>query len=476
MSKKTQRIFTLTLTAIVIFLMAGLYFWTIRQEPEDDTPQEIPSTSVQLIQREEAQVTEIIFYSNGARAYMTSFIDGLGILQWAYSAAPDYILMPHLLRDKARHSWLLSAVDTAHENFADVELEMFGLSPPSLVVESVFYDGTRHRIKIGGQTTDLRHYFLMIDDDPAIYLVNAIVAQRLKYGAADMLDLSLPPVDITAAEYIRIAERGAEPIVLAYSEVPHENPFAGIIPEVGGEQLIMFAPLAGMTVSHSRLMEHVIQPISQMRLLELADLHPTDLTQFGLDSPSAEFVFITPQTEIHWKFGDTFTSGGAELIYVKTADRPHVFIAEASYAEALKNIDALNIAERFLALINITDVEKITVATPEISYEMVMNHIEGTFDIEPTVNGIPADDGAVRNVFRQIIGLAADGEIEPFVPQTAPEIIITHRRIENPDTELRFYHYNANFLAVSVDGGELMFATNRRVLGRVLEGLRALAE
>jgi len=475
MSRKIQRIFTLSLTAIVIVIMAGLYFWQARQVTEE-IAEEIPSTSVALIQREESEVAEISFYSEGVRTFLTPFTDGWGMIQWSYSGAPDYNLLTHLTRDKGRPSWIITAVDTAHENSEELELALFGLEPPAITVESTFHDGSRHTLHLGSQTANLQHYFLMVDDDPAIYLINAILGERLLYTASDMLDMSLPAIRVDEAEYIRIAERDSAPIVLALrgDEFP-PSPLEGLMQEVGGEQLIMHEPIPGMALSNSRLMESVIHPISQLRLTELAHLHPENLTPYGLDNPLLEFIFRTARMEFHLQFGDTFMRDGEEFIYVKVTDRPHVFIARNDHAASLVGINPLNIADRFLALVNITDVESISIDY-ENSLRMVMNHIPDTFDIEPTINGITVDDADFRRAFRDIISLLADAEIEPFTPQGTPELTITHHRIDNPDTQLRFFNYNANFLAVSIDGGEAIFATNRRAVDRLIGTLEGLIQ
>lgn len=465
-----QKIWTLCLMLVLVALMAGSYFWLMRR-PEDDAPEEIPSTAVNLIQRAEDEVAEIAFYYEGTRSYLTSFIDEVGRLQWAYSDAPNYTLNPHRVREKARPAWLLTAVDTAHENTAYLKLAAFGLEPPLLTVKTTFHDGSRQTLKLGSQTADRQHWFFMLDGDPAIYLITAVLAERLLFGAGDMLDMSLPFANVNEAEYIRIAERGLTPIVLALrGEDDPPSPLEGLITEVGGEQLIMREPIHGFAISNSRLMESVIHPITQLQFHELADLHPTDLYSFGLEPPALEFTFRTAHGEIHYMFGETFTLDGKDFIYVKTAGRPHVFIAEHAPVAAIFGLKAFDIAERFLALVSITDVESITIDA-ETFYKMVMNHVPNTFDIEPTVNGLYVDDSAFRTAFRHIISLLADAKVEPFSPQTAPKFTITHHRIENPDTQLRFYHYNANFLAVSIDGGEARFATNRLAIERLFEFL-----
>ncbi|MCL2386364.1 MAG: DUF4340 domain-containing protein [Defluviitaleaceae bacterium] len=477
MSRKFQRGFNLTLTIIVVALMALVYFWVVRQRPEEevhveDTPEEIiviPET-ISLIQREEEDVFGVIVTANDTRTYLRPVVDNAGRIQWEYTATP-YILAPHLVREKARSAWSLTALQIAHEDTSNLQLADFGFQPPTLTMEAAFRDGSIYTITLGSRTPDNLHYFVMIDDSPTMYLISALTAEIMQLDLADMLDMSLPVMSINDVEYMRIAKRDAPPIVLGLGDTSDAPLLAGFIPEVGSEQLIMHAPISGMFLNHARFMEYVIMPISQLRLQELADLHPEDLSPFGLDYPALHFVFRTPFDEINLKFGDTFTRNGVELIYVKFAERPHVFITRQSHAAALFDVEALQITERSLALVPITDVESVSIYSPQGDFSLVMNHVPNSFDINPTVNGIPMEESPFRRIFRDILNLAADAEIPPTMPASPPEIIIIHHRLENPDIVLHFYDYNANFLAATVDGNEAIFVTNRRAIERLLETL-----
>jgi hypothetical protein len=379
-----------------------------------------------------------------------------------------------MTREKARHAWALAAIDTTHENTANIFLYDFGFDSSRHTVRISFHDGTIHTLIIGGQTTDRQHFFALFDESPAMYLLTAQTVERLLLQVEDMLDLSLPHMQIQDAEYVRVERNNQPPIVLGIDhegilESPLEG-MAGLLMEVGIEQLVMLEPIAGMTLNNIVMMEEFIMPISQLRLLELANIHPADLGPFGLHDPTLEFAFRTHDAEMHLLFGNTFTYNGVEFIYVKHADRPHVFKSLAAHAAILSNLSPLDIAMRSVALIDITDVEQVVVQGEE-TFTMVMNHVPNSHDISPTVNGVLAEARAFRRAYMNIINISADAEIEPFTPDAEPEFIITYYRINNPNTEIRLYNYNANFLAISLDGGSLEFVTNRRSVALIFEHL-----
>ncbi|MCL1878531.1 MAG: DUF4340 domain-containing protein [Defluviitaleaceae bacterium] len=486
---KAQKILTLSTTVFITVVLAVLYFWQIGRGFDEAEPEEIPSGTVGLLNRDESEVVEVVFYRGGEqmnermyeRTYARPFTDRFGMLQWSYSAATGFDLRVHMVRDKVRPTWILTASDTAHENAADLDLADFGLAPPALTAEAIFYDDTRNRIHLGSRTADLQFYFAMVEGDPAIYLINAVLGERLLYTVGDMIDLSLPAMDISEAEYIRIAVRGAEPIVLglAGADFP-PSPLAGIMEEVGGEHLIMYAPIYGIPLSHSRFLERIFDPMESLRLREVAALVPDDLADFGLDDPALEFILRTPDRETHLKFGDTFSRGVADFIYVMEASRPHVFIADAANPATVIATEPMQIVDRALALVSIADIERVTVRMTDrvtdhmtdrvavSEYELIFNHIPDTSEIAPTLNGYPIDPDDARHAFRLIIGLIADADIEPFIPTSEPYRTITHHHIDGTTTELRFFDYNANFLAVSINGGEAVFVTSRLAVDRIL--------
>ncbi|MCL2197732.1 MAG: DUF4340 domain-containing protein [Defluviitaleaceae bacterium] len=476
MSRKTQRIVNLSITLAVIALMLFAYFWAVHR-PGEVTPEAPPPSAVQLLQRKESEVVRVEFSYDGAREYMTPFLDEMGRIQWAHSEAEGFVLDIHAARDKVRPAWLLAALDVAHEDATEVELAEFGLAPPLLTVTSFFDDGSTHTLRLGSATIDYQFYFLMIDDDPAIYLISLVLGERLLTDVADMIDLTLPLIHIEEAVYIRVTEAGKPPVVLAMrtADMP-AHPLDGLIPELGGEHLVMHEPFFGLQLSTSRLIEQIIHPMTQVRLREVAEVTPQSLAVFGLDEPVLEFEFITWHggNDVHLKFGDSFTHGGMEFIYVKVVGRPHVFIAEREHPATVMGINPLDIADRFLALIHIADVEMLTIEAGARSFTLTMNHIPDTFDIEPTINGQSVDADDFRTAYFHAISLLADADIEPFYPEGEPEVIITYHRFDSPDFQLRFYDFNANFFAVGGDSDAAMFVTNRRAVERLISFIEGL--
>jgi len=290
-------------------------------------------------------------------------------------------------------------------------------------------------------------------------------AERFLSKLPDMLDARLPAWGTAETlQYLLVAERDRDPIELIRK--PHYE-FEHL------EWLIMMQPLQGREIVPGSFDYRIMQTFSEFSLGGLANLHPYDYSPYGLDNPSLELIFRSLHGEAHLIFGDIFfrdiDGNETAFIYVRFADRPHVFEALFNPLRVIFDMNPVLIMERFVALVGIQTVERITVTSLGLEYEIHINHVGDGHAIEPTINGIPVDVPAFRSAYMQLVGLGINSEIEPFAPQTEPAHTILYTRVvtdegeyQEDDIYLRFYIYNDHFLAVSVNGEEIWYVITRR--------------
>jgi len=212
---------------------------------------------------------------------------------------------------------------------------------------------------------------------------------------------------------------------------------------------------------------------------EMINLHGDDLTPYGLDDPSLELIYQAPHGEAHLLFGDIFVreEGGEAVafIYVKFVDRPHIFEAEYEPLRVMIGMNPLQFISRFIALVDITTVERIYIQAPYTDFEIHINHVPDANNvIEPIINGISVDDSEFRTLYRLIIGLGIDYEIEAFTPSDAPLYVIRYVRPDEYDIEIRLFAYDDNFHAVSVNGEDAWFVVSRRSVDLLIASLQSM--
>jgi len=458
MRKLKKEIISLVVAVLVVGGLLGALAWQRNRDaaPEEEPP--APATSTQIIQRTEAELVSATFQTPYETNVMVPLETEAGSREWAWEGA-DYVLDNTNARHKVRGAFNLFANQVVHENAAEAGIDLgdFGFHPPYMTVTSQFEDGTTTILHLGSLTADHLARFAIVEGEPGLYTVANLSADRLFWGLEDLICRLLPVWTIEEIQYALIAQQGQEPVEFRIEE---HHDFEGVY------WLVMQQPFPGREVFGMSLDHHIFEPLAPFVLGDVVSVHPTNLTPYGLDNPSMEFIYQAPHGEAHLLFGDVFmrdvNGASTQFIYVKFADRPHVFEALHEPVSALFDINPLQFIDRFIALMNIQDVERMEVLTPGGDFDIVINHIEDSTDIEPTINNAPVDDSEFRLIYRLAIGIGIDSEIASVTPPATPLYTIRYILHEGEDTVLTFYDYNEHFLSVSVDGQDIWFITNRR--------------
>ena len=467
--KGVREFLPLIVSVIIIGLLVGLLLWQRNREPEDDG--EIPYTPTQIIRlvdRTEDEILKVVFQGEETIT-MLPFEDENGHTQWTQEGV-DYIFNHIMTRNRIRAAFNIFSSQIIHEDINEVpglNLDDFGFN--KVVMTAYYTDGTTINLYLGGPTADLSGHFFMVEGNPALYTISMPNAQRFTWGVEDLLDTFLPEWVTDPIDHLLIAERDRNPIEFIRDSHPD-------FPDL--DWLIMNQPFHGHEIFVASFDAHVMGHFSAFTIGDLVNVDAADLSPYGLDNPSLEFIYVAPHGEAHLLFGDVFFKDvdgeDTAFIYVMFAGRPHVFETLYAPVQVIFNMNVLRFIERFVAIMDIQTVERIDISTLDTEYVIYINHV-GDRDIEPTVNDIPVDVSDFRTVYRMLIGLSINAEIEQFTPTDEPVFTVLYTRTEDEeDVYLRFYPYDDHFLAVSVDGEEAWYVITLRSFELFLTYLEAL--
>jgi len=469
MSKTVKRIMTLVVALILIGALVGLLIWQRSRDDETEVaPPPLPST-VTLISTSENDVRRIEFISADHTEIFTNSDNG-----WIFQGAETYALNHAMMVNKLRPAWALTATSMVHEDVSELNMAEFGFHPPILTVEIEYTDNTRKTLHVGAHSHDFRHRFLMVEGDPAMYLVSNFLVESMQQDIDMLLDRNIPVMHADAAQKLVIDERGRPMVKL---EVIYAiNPLV----DEPIQTLTMIEPFENRALAYHRLDEVIFGPLNAIQLLGVANIRPVNLSSYGLHDPILEIIYRSDDDDVHLIFGDTFseTVSGVDvtMIYVMDTNRPHVFTTPFGPVNALLNLNMFDFVDRFIALVDIRDVEGIQITTPEQDFNIVLNHDEDPTvqRIAPVMNGVSVSEDDFRTAYRFIIALSADAEIAAFAPTGTPEISILYKRINNPNTHVRLFRHDANFFAVSLNGEDVWYLTNQRDVYTMLRELENL--
>ncbi|MCL2379102.1 MAG: DUF4340 domain-containing protein [Defluviitaleaceae bacterium] len=456
--KIRKEIISLLVAVIVVAGMIGALAWQRNREPEpeDDTP--AVTSGAHLLQRTEAEVVSVTFQTQEKTTVMLPFIDENDRREWMWEGV-DYVLDTVNARHKVRGAFSLFANQVVHDDIADagINLADFGFNPPYMTITTLYDDNSTSTLHLGSLTIDLAGRFVTMEGSTGLYTISRLNAERLMFGLEDLIERELPIWDAETMQHMLIAQRNHDTIEFKIEEHPEFE---------GHYWLLMQQPFPGREVYAMSFEYHVLERFDGFMLGDLVNVHPANFAAYGLDNPSLEFMFRSHHGEAHLLFGDVFFRdvNGEEtaFIYVQFAGRPHVFEALYEPVTALLDVNVLRFIERFIALLNIQEVQQMEVLTPDGNFEIWINQVEDSTDIAPTINDIPVDEADFRLLYRLVIGLGIDGEIEPFAPAGTPLYTVRYILFDGDDVEIHFFDYSEAFLAVSLNNEDIWVVTNRR--------------
>ncbi|MCL2363804.1 MAG: DUF4340 domain-containing protein, partial [Defluviitaleaceae bacterium] len=471
--KQTKKIAALVVAMVLIAAMGlALFLRDTEEAPDAPLPPDAP-VIYSLIARTQAEITHIDIQHDDASFTLQRGAAFSDLFFWNLADEPDWQLDMLRVQEIIFAAFHLIAIDQIHADTSSINLAEFGLDPPRAVFTAHYESGATASIYLGNETPDQQHFFLMTEGDTAMYLVPHAVGMRMQMGIGDLLSRFIPPMQAEAGviTFFGITQRGREPLEM----IATGNVFA---------PLAYTSPVsvADHEVSAFYLDRFLFDDLNtSLRVGELVALAPDDLTPFGLHDPFIELLYETQHEHIHLLFGDTFTRQidgvGVPHIYVMFADRPHVFTAETSAVNLITDLNAMQFMTRFIALVPIVDVERVTITHPAGAFDMEINNAPDTNDITPTINGVAIPAPAFRVLYRMVIALAADASIDPRPATGTPEITITYHMLDGSQTVLDLFPFDANFHTFSLDGEEVWAVTNRRSTEQMLaEAARLIQE
>jgi hypothetical protein len=440
--------------------MGGFLFFRSPDEsgafyPEDATTQHT------LAARTQSEVAQITLVRGEERLTFLPGMQVTDLFLWYIEGAADWVLEPLRVQELLFAAFNLSAM-LLHEDTRDMDLAQFGFDAPAATFIIEYTTGETLALHLGDPTPDRRHFFLIVENNNAMFLVPYITGARMLMDTGEIISRFVPDMRAEDILKLRISQRGREPFYL-------------------NEALEIKSPAAlyGLNVQAFYLNRFLLDNVNTaMQLNAVAELYANDLAQFGLDEPFLELYYLTPNQRIHMIFGDAFMldidGTSTPHIYAAFVGRPHVFIAPLSAVNYLTDINPMQFMMRFIAPIPLLEVSQITIrihAEYDEFYILNVGYNDGA-DIVPSINNnyiAPAD---FRALYRMLVALSADAAITPIAPAATPEITINYYLLDGTQMTIEFFNYNYNFYSFSVNGEYKWAVTNRHALELLLAEIR----
>jgi len=474
-----KKIISLAVAVLVIGGLLGAYFGLeARAEREAAIAAEerlaelavSPVLATTQIQRSPLELMLAVFTNDGHSFTLEQSLDENMALVWKYERYPDLQLNNQLVQNmlnSALNFITTSVVVEEVDNPQD-----FGIG--TVEVQLYFFDDESEIIRLGNMTPDRSSFYAMIEGDPALYLVTLTTGRNLSLELSDLLEREMIFVDEFLLEYVYLQERDQPPIEFAVKGTEEE--ILEMIEGFGVTWLTMVQPFYGMNLNFTNFQSQVLESFRMFEAAaDLVEFFPEDLAIYGLDEPALTFIMEDVWGNlVHLYFGDEHSE---QHRYMMFGDRPHVFLADRWHTEVLFGLSPFNFIERFVALVQIVEVDRIDIISQDRgNYNIIINNYEDEAErpqIAPIVNGQEVQDRAFRQFYQILLTFFYEyylGEQDEDV-FTQPDVIIIYHKLDGGTVEVQFFNYDANFYAARVYPEPVRFLTSRTSLDSVFNTL-----
>ncbi len=465
-----------TLSLLVcVLLLAGLvaiYFYTGNKNKEKETsqPTPAPSTSISLIDhKREDLIKATITTEKHSLTILSKLIPNPETSQddfkWVVEGVEDLKIDPNKISDLMRGIYTTIVTEKVMDKVD--KPEDFGLDKPSATIVAEFNDNTTRTITVGMQDPTRSYYYLMVDGDPALYLMNSYTGDRYTYTINDMLDKTIPTMVSENLRYVRIARKDKLDIELDYDGTEEEK--QSDLEEYGAIPLTMKSPYPGRELYTNNFKTNILDSLEGLTYGELVEAKPSDLLKYGLDKPTLDIKITDADNDLHILVGSDAGDGN---VYCKPADEDIVYTMEKSSFDKFYNANPLTFVERFVALVNINECDAIIIEAEDFKTNIQIGHEKETTSdgreldvVKATVDGKAVQEKAFKNYYQSVIGIAYDSEIKDFDESVNAEPYMTVSYVMNtgkPNAIVRLYPYNNDFYALKRDDNPVQFVSNKQ--------------
>ena len=471
--------YILSIVACVVLLGGLVSFYYIQKSNQanvqpSETPAPVGATSISLLNRAPGDAVSLeLTRENSTTTYLRSET-GTWVMQNI-----DASLDQSLISDIVEKLCTLTAAEKTQaslDNPAD-----YGFAPPVSSLTITFRDSTSATVHLGARTPGHNYYYMMLDGDPSLYLIQNTFGERFSHSMGDLLNrvmLSIESAD--ALTHLLIQSPNQTPIE-AFADLKSYDP---AIQSAEAYQIYMSSPVDGKRLHTNAFQEKVLAPLNSVSLGALvAPATPETLTQYGLDAP-VYTILLESKEKIYQLTVGNFFGEANEKAYAMYAGQPFIFEIDAAPIHALTRLSAFDFMDKLVSVYNIDYVDRLLVQNHAIAkdYDFTLAHtfIEGDgltiadYDqITPQLNGTPMGERAFRDLYATIILITYDATLDAYTPAGDPALTISYEMNDGsgPYTDL-YYDYDVNFYAiVKEDLGA--FLVSKPYVKTVLDSLEA---
>ena len=441
----------LAVFGVAIAALVGAYLFLINRPPPPLPP--LPDDNVAVLTVPDEDLVQIDLRTPATELSLRRQGEA-----WVVPGHEDAELDPNRILTLVSMFARLWARDVVAEDPDD--LSIYGLDRGDIIGRVKLADGTERTVTFGDRTPSRNTDYIMIDGDSRVFTVWQNNKNQMAWTIEDLRVRRLPRVQTATVNRLVVVNEHGTMEVVRYFE-PHGMPHVM-------SRDVMVRPYAMQRGADGEKVEELINAASAIRVDEFIADQADDPAAYGLAPPRMELIVNHGQGVLHLQFGSGY---GRDRLYVKQAQDPKIYGIDARDVQRFMDVAPFELVSRFLALVNITAIDLVTVEIGEEAYtlDVIREGEEETF----TLNGAAIAEDPAKKLYQAIIGLLADLELPGEPPAGDPTIRIGYVLDPGPPEriDVGLVPYDQDFYAADVEGAR-EFLISSRVVQRLPEAIQ----
>jgi hypothetical protein len=360
---------------------------------------------------------------------------------------------------------------------APQDLSQYGLAKPAVVAVAELNDRTTRTYYLGDRIPTGAGFYFKAGDDPRVFLISYADGRRFSYSLAELRDLSLPAINPQELTYFKLSRPGRAAIEI----VPNDQP-SGAAAQYQLSSWKMVQPYREPKQVNSDRFKPILDTLADLNSFnEAVDDNPSDLGKYGLQPARAELTVKDRANRLRLLIGK---ERDETSVYCKTDAARTVFAINKDRLASLENAKPLELMDKFVYIVNIDDVDRITVAAAGRTHTITIGRrpkpgSSAKADVATVfrIDGKTVPDKAFRKYYQSLIGLMVEAENDRARVSGASDLqtVFYLNKGEKREVRIDYVPYNQDFDAV-VSGGKAEFLISREQVRGMLKQLEDLIQ
>ena len=367
----------------------------------------------------------------------------------------------------------LSDLEMSRKLSDSENLEKYGLEAPLLEIDVSMEDGDTHRIKVGNHSDSRKELYILVDDDPSVYLTGTPLDEHFSGDLNALAEYEAFPEIIP--EKIREIEVQKE-----------EDSFLMVTP---GDDTCTVTDENDNTQSADVSLAGTIQMnLSNLSWLNNTEYHCTEPEKYGLEKPTAEIRIgsedgsgkttdgeETALSEVCIIIGNKDESGN---YYAGLQGSSQVHTIRGEYLESLVEGKAEDFWSLNYSFVSISDLEDLEVTIDKETHVLRAVSENGLYtdeDMTWYVDETEVSKDLFTDFYYACVSVTAQERMAE-VPEykEAPALSLHYHLKDGTEKQMDYYAEDQNFYTVIYENGSKAAKTNRVYVNAMIEKGKAL--